>query len=170
MQPTNRTEVSNKERYKKYYKIPKNETAFSLVWTPIREYGIFVLPLIIAYLLIYFVVFEGGGKDEGNSAVYILIGSIIAVVTIAAFFLRKLIRSNRFYKYANSEISVYRGNRWVCPLCKNNNNLLAPCVKCGIYPALKKVNKEQPKDSVLKGYKKRNTKDYDEYVPQFEME
>ena len=37
--------VSNKETYKKYYKTPKNETAFSLIWTPIREYGIFILPL-----------------------------------------------------------------------------------------------------------------------------
>ena len=84
MQPNNRVEVSDKERYKKYYKTPKSETAFSLVWTPIKEYGIFIFPLLLAYLLLYFVIFEGGGKEDGNTAVYIIVGVSIIVVTACA--------------------------------------------------------------------------------------
>lgn len=168
MQPNNRVEVSNKERYKKYYKTPKSETAFSLVWTPIKEYGIFILPLLLAYLLLYFVIFEGGGKEDGNTALYIIVGVSIIVVTSAAYILRALLRKWRFEKYANFEVSVYKGNKWLCPLCKTQNNLLSPCASCGIYPKLKKVNKEAPTD--LKNYKGRNQKAYDEYKPQFEMD
>lgn len=168
MQPDNRVEVSNKETYKKYYKTPKNETAFSLIWTPIREYGIFILPLLLAYLLLYFVVFEGGGKEDGNTAVYIIVGVSIIVVTVAALILRNFLRKWRFEKCANLEVSVYKGNKWFCPLCKNQNNLLSHCVRCGVYPNLKKVNKEAPSD--IKNYKGRKGKAYDEYKPQFEMD
>ena len=168
MQPNNRVEVSDKERYKKYYKTPKSETAFSLVWTPIKEYGIFIFPLLLAYLLLYFVIFEGGGKEDGNTAVYIIVGVSIIVVTAAAYILRTLLRKWRFEKYANFEVSVYKGNKWLCPLCKNQNNLLSPCQKCGVYPKLKKVNKDAPTD--WKNYKGRKGKAYDEYKPQFEMD
>ena len=168
MQTENRVEVSNKEQNKKYYKTPKSETAFSLIWTPIREYGIFILPLLLAYLLLYFVVFEGGGKEDGNTAVYIIVGVSIIVVTVAALILRNFLRKWRFEKCANLEVSVYKGNKWFCPLCKNQNNLLAPCQKCGVYPNLKRVNKEAPAD--LNNYKGRKGKDYDEYKPQFEMD
>lgn len=168
MQTQNRVEVSNKEQNKKYYKTPKSETAFSLIWTPIREYGIFILPLLLAYLLLYFVVFEGGGKEDGNTAVYIIVGVSIIVVTVAALVLRNFLRKWRFEKCANLEVSVYKGNKWFCPLCKNQNNLLAPCQKCGVYPNLKRVNKEAPAD--FKNYKGRKGKDYDEYKPQFEMD
>lgn len=162
----NRTELSNEKQYKKYVKSAKHETAFSLIWAPIREYGLFAIPLLVAYLLIYSVVFENGGKENGTSWVYITVGIILTVVTISAYLLRKLIRKNRFEKYANSTVSVYRGNRWVCPLCQNQNNLLAPCRYCGIYPELKKVNKEAP-TVPLKGKKRQ---DYDEYTPQFQID
>ncbi len=170
MQPVNRVEVSDIEKNKKYYKTPKNETAFSLVWVPIKEYGIFVLPLLVAYLLLYFVMFEGGGKDDGNAAAYVIVGLSIIVVTVAAYILRKFLRKWRFEKFANSTVSVYKGNKWYCPLCSNKNGLLAPCVRCGVYPNLNKINKEAPKESEMKGYKKRNQKEYDEYKPQFEMD
>ena len=48
----------------------------------------FILPLPIAYLLFYYLVFEGGGKENGMRGIYAILLVSILAVDIAAYYLR----------------------------------------------------------------------------------
>lgn len=166
MSKTNNSSKSNKKRFNAYFKKGKKEGFVSSVLIPFREYGMFLLPLPFAYLLFYYLVFENGGTANGMRGFYWLAFFCILAIDISAFFLRKLWRSHKFAKYSQMQVALFKGNRWRCPHCGNENNLLAPCVRCGIYPDFYKSEKPEM-DKSVKGRKQKLQKDYDDYVPQF---
>ena len=157
---------SNKKLYNAYFKKGKKEGFVSSVLIPMREYGMFLIPLPFAYLLFYYLVFEKGGVENGMRGFYWLALLCILAVDISAFFLRKLWRGYKFNKYSSLEVALFKGNRWRCPHCHNENSLLAPCVKCGIYPNFYKSEKSEM-DKTVSARNKKLRKDYDDYIPQF---
>lgn len=158
--------MSNEKIYKDYYRKNHSESAFRQIWITLREYGFYIIPIFPAYLLIYNVFFGDGGNSEYKWA-YIICGVCLLVVDAAAYFLVKLLRKMRFIKHSQSEVSLYKGNVWYCPLCANKNNLLAPCKKCGVYPTLIKTSGIAPEIEKKAAKKKNKRKEYEEYVPQF---
>jgi len=158
---------SNRKLFNAYFKAKKPDSLVSTLWVPFREIGFFLLPLPLLYLLFYYLVFENGGTENGMRGFYWLIFICVLAVDIAAFFLRKLYRGHKFNKYSAEEVPLFKGNVWHCPHCGNENNLLSPCPKCGIFPGFFKSDKAEI--AKVKGSKKQRKlqKDYDDYVPQF---
>ena len=157
---------SNRKTFNAYFKKGSGDNFVSAVLIPFREIGMFLVPLPLLYLLFYYLVFENGGAENGMRGFYWLILICILAADIAAFFLRKLYRGYKFNKYSATEVPLFKGNRWHCPHCGEENNLLSPCKKCGIYPKLYKSDKPEM-DATVKTKKRKLQKDYDEYVPQF---
>ncbi len=157
---------SNRKRFNAYFKKGKTDGFVSAVLIPFREIGMFLVPLPLAYLLFYYLVFENGGAENGMRGFYWIIFVCILAVDIAAFFLRQLYRGHKFNKFSAAEVPLFKGNRWHCPHCGNENNLLSPCPKCGIYPKLYKSDKPEM-DTTAKSKNRKLQKDYDEYIPQF---
>lgn len=163
---------SDEARFKKYYKTPKKESVFWIIATPIREYGVFAIPLLLAYILLYYVIFENGGKEDGLRAMYVIGAVALLAADIGSIFLRKLYRKHKFIKYSSLSVPIKIGNLWHCPHCKNENRGCVPCKYCGIYPTL---YKETPKSAAGKSRKKDGVrskklqKQYDAYKPQFSM-
>ncbi len=160
---------SNKKLYKAYFKRKNENSLFSIFFVPFREIGMFLLPLPIAYLLFYYLVFEGGGKENGMRGIYAILLVSILAVDIAAYYLRKMWREHKFRKYSEMEVPTFEKNRWTCPHCGNGNNLLSPCQKCGIYPKLYKSDKKEaptPKTE-KKSRRRKEQQEFDQYVPQF---
>ena len=160
---------SNYKRYKEYFKRPKKESVFSQVFVSFREYGMFILPLVPAYLLFYYIVFENGGSENGQRAMYVIILLSVLLVDIGAFLLRKLYRNYKFNHYSKMTVPLYKKNEWHCPHCNTTNNLLSPCKACGIFPTLVKTDKE--KTSSDNSHRTRKIqKQYDEYQSQFTID
>ncbi len=160
---------SDKKRYDAYFRKSKSGKPLSVFLKALWEYGIFVIPFFPAYLLFYCIVFgdDISGAEGSNTWLYAILLACILIAVIGGYFLRKLIRNSRFQKYSNASVPFFKGNRWICPFCRNENNLIAPCKACGIFPQLYKSE-----NSSLEKPEKRRTRkeqrEYDEYVPQFE--
>lgn len=160
------TTKSNRKVFNAYFKKGKKENFVSAVLIPFREIGMFLVPFPLLYLLLYYLVFENGGAENGMRGFYWLILICVLATDISAFALRKLYRGYKFNKYSAANVPLFKGNRWHCPHCGRENNLLSPCPRCGIYPNLYKSDK--PEIDKTAHAKKRNLqKDYDEYIPQF---
>lgn len=163
---------SDEAKFKKYYKTPKKESVFWMIVTPIREYGVFAIPLLLSYILLYYVIFENGGKEDGLRVMYVIGALALLAAAIGSIFLRKLYRKHKFLKYSSLSVPMKAGNLWRCPHCKNENRGLAHCKYCGIYPTLYKetsksaANQSRKKDGVRS---KKLQKQYDDYKPQFSM-
>lgn len=159
---------SNYKRYKEYFKKPRRDSALRTVLVSFREYGMFITPLVLAYLLFYYIVFENGGSENGQRGMYIIILISVLVVVIGSFFLRKLYRLNKFNRYSNMTVPLFKKNEWRCPHCKAVNNLLSPCKVCGIFPTLSKEKSKVLEKSPTRRTKKVQ-KQYDEYQSQFDI-
>ena len=159
---------SNLKLYKAYFKKKNENSLFSIFFVPFREIGMFLLPLPLAYLLFYYLVFEGGGKENGMRGLYTILLISILAVDVAGYFLRKMWREYKLRKYPDTEVPTCE-NRWTCPHCGNGNNLLSPCPNCGIFPKLyKSANKEAIAPTTEKKSRRRKEQqEFDEYVPQF---
>ena len=164
--PTTNTTKSNRKLFNAYFKKGKKDDFVSAVLIPFREIGMFLVPLPLLYLLFYYLVFENGGAENGMRGFYWLILICVLAADIAAFFLRKLYRGYKFNKYSAADVPLFKGNRWHCPHCGNENNLLSPCRTCGIYPNFYKSEKAEM-DNTAKPKKRKLQKDFDEYIPQF---
>lgn len=157
---------SNRKLFNAYFKKPSKNGVFFQMLISLREYGIFIIPLPFAYLLFYYLVFENGGVENGMRGFYWLALICVLIVDISAFLLRKLYRGYKFNKFSSLQVALFKGNRWRCPHCGKENNLLSPCVRCGIFPDFYKSEKAEM-DKAVRGRKKKLQKDYDDYIPQF---
>ena len=161
--------TSNYKRYKEYFKKPRREGAIRSVLVSFREYGMFITPLVLAYLLFYYIVFENGGSENGQRAMYVIILISVLSVVIGSFFLRKLYRIHKFNRYSSMTVPLFKKNEWRCPHCRAENNLLSPCKVCGIFPTLSK-NDSKGIDKAPVRRTKKVQKQYDEYQKQFEID
>ena len=162
---------SDKKRYDAYFKKSQSGKPMSVFLKALWEYGIFVIPIFPAYLLFYCIVFDDtlSGTDSGGKWLYVVLLACILIAIIGGYFLRKMLRNWRFKKYSEAKVPLFKGNRWNCPNCGNENNLISPCKICGIFPELYKSEKT----SLEKPEKRRSRKEqreYDNYVPQFETD
>ena len=169
MKKVENTGRSDKKRFFEHFKKYESDSVIKMILWFLWEYGIFVIPILPAYLLFYYVVFQGGGMEDGTSWIYLTLCLCIITFVVGGYFLRKLCRSHAFRKYSEYSVPYYKGNTWTCPYCRERNTLLAPCKKCGIYPELYKSDKEE-----LKGFNKKlsrkEQKEFNDYKPQFEQE
>lgn len=157
---------SNFKKYTEYFKRPKKEGVVPSLLVSLREYGMFIMPLVLAYLLFYYIVFENGGSENGQRVMYVIILISAVVVVIGSFFLRKIYRKHKFNRYSSMSVPLYKKNEWRCPHCGYKNNLLSPCKECGVYPQLVKTDKLNLEPQKT-GRTKRLQKQYDEYESQF---
>ena len=162
----NNATKSNKKLFKAYFKKKNENSLFSIIWVPFREAGMFLLPLPLLYLLFYYLVFEDGGRLSGKRTLYVIILISFLVADIAAYLLRIVWRNYKFRKYSDYDVPLHKKNRWVCPHCHSENNLLSPCPKCGIFPNLCKTDDEKL-NAAKPGRRRKEQKQFDEYVPQF---
>lgn len=158
---------SNLKLYKAYFKRKNEESWFSVLWVPFREVGAFLVPLPLLYLLFYYLVFEGGGKENGMRGLYTVLLISFLAADIAAYLLRKIWRNHKFQKYSAYKVPVGKKNLWTCPHCGNQNNLLSPCKLCGIFPQLYKSDKPQEDKKAKAPRRRKEQQEFDEYVPQF---
>ena len=104
--------TSNFKKYTEYFKHPKKEGVVPSLLVSLREYGIFIMPLVLAYLLFYYIVFENGGSENGQRVMYVIILISAVVVVIGSFFLRKIYRKHKFNRYSSMSVPLYKKNEW----------------------------------------------------------
>ncbi len=159
---------SDKKKYNEYFRRPKSSSPKSIVFATLKEYGIFVIPFFPAYLLFYCIIFDDTlSGDTSNKWLYAVLLVCILTADIGGFFLRKFLRNQRFIKYSRASVPVYKGNRWTCPHCREENNLISPCKTCGIFPELYKSDKQRL-EKTKKSRSRKEQREYDAYVPQFD--
>lgn len=158
---------SDRKKYKEHFRKCHSENPFMLAFVPMREFGFYIMAFAAAYLCIYFAVFDGASMENDTRIACVIVGVCITAVTVAAIFLRKIIRGYKFRKYSGLPTPLYKGNRWICPCCKADNNTLSPCKICGIYPQLYKSDDIPPQRIQYKKRSKKVEQQYKDYTPLF---
>lgn len=158
---------SDRKKYKEHFRKCHSESPFMLAFVPMREFGFYIIAFTAAYICLYFAIFDGASMETDSRIASAIVGGCIALVTLASIFLRKLLRDKNFYKYSGYPTPLYKGNRWICPCCKNDNNTLSPCKICGIYPQLYKSDDVTPQKIAYKRRSKKVEQQFNEYKPLF---